>query len=407
MPIIYLDHVGATQLLPEAFEAMVPYLKEKFGNPQARYDLGQMSRQAVDVARGQVSSLIGAEQKEIIFTASGSESNNLAIKGVVQALARRGRHAGKAGTGGHIITTRIEHHSVVNPIKTLESQGYDVTYLPVDTTGLVSPESVAAAVRPDTVLVSIMHANNEIGTIQPIEAIGRITQERDLIFHTDATATAGIIPLDVSQAGVDLLSFSAQQFYGPKGVGALFVRKGTRIASLIEGGIQEGGKRAGTENVAGIVGMGVAAEIAKREIGPRWKRMRLLRDRMMSGLEERIDRLHMTGHRTERLPNIVSFCIEYVEGEAIVMLLARHGVYAAAGSSCSSPELRASSVILALGIPHQIAQGAVLVSLGKSTTEPEIDRFLEIFPTLVRKLRAMSPVYEEVVKQGPSDKRSR
>jgi len=398
MPIIYLDHAGAVPLLPEAFEAMVPYLKEKFGNPQARYDLGQASRQAIEVGRGQVASLIGAEQKEIIFTASGSESNNLAIRGVVRTLARRGRPAGR--TGGHLITTRIEHHSVVNPMKTLENQGYEVTYLPVDSTGLIDPQAVAAAIRPDTILVSIMHANNEIGTIEPIEAIGRITQERDVVFHSDAVATAGIIPVDVNQLGVDLLSLSAQQLYGPKGVGALFVRKGTRLSPLIEGGIQEGGKRAGTENVAGIVGMGVAAEFAHRELGPRWKRMRLLRDRLMSGLEERIDRLHITGHRTERLPNIVSFCLEYVEGEAIVMLLARHGIYAAAGSSCSSPELRASSVILALGIPHQIAQGAMLMSLGKSTTEAEIDRVLEVFPTLVRKLRAMSPVYEEVAKQG-------
>ncbi len=391
MPIIYLDHVGATSLLKESFEAMAPYLKERFGNPQARYDLGQSSRQAIEAARGQVASLIGAEPEEIIFTASGSESNNLAIKGVVQALARHGRH---------LITTRIEHHSVINPIKTLESQGYEVTYLPVDSTGRVYPQAVAAAIRPDTILVSILHANNEIGTIEPIEAIGRITQERDVVFHTDAVATAGIIPVDVDQLGADLLSLSAQQLYGPKGVGALYVRKGTRLAPLIEGGIQEGGKRAGTENVAGIVGMGAAAEIAQRELGPRWKRMRLLRDRLMSGLEERIDRLHLTGHRTERLPNIVSFCLEYVEGEAIVMLLARHGIYTAAGSSCSSPELRASSVVLALGIPHQIAQGAVLMSLGKDTTESEIDRVLEVFPTLVRKLRAMSPVYEELTKHG-------
>lgn len=391
MPIIYLDHVGATPLLPEAFEAMVPYLKEKFGNPQARYDLGQASRQAIEVGRGQVASLIGAEPKEIIFTASGSESNNLAIKGVVQALAKHGRH---------LITTRIEHHSVVNPIKTLESQGYEVTYLPVDSAGRVDPEAVAAAIRSDTILVSVMHGNNEIGTVEPIEAIGRITQERDVVFHTDAVATAGMIPVDVNQLGVDLLSLSAQQFYGPKGVGALFVRKGTRLAPLIEGGIQEGGKRAGTENVAGIVGMGVAAEVAQREMGARVIRMQRLRDRLMSGLEERIDRLHVTGHRTERLPSIVSFCLEYVEGEAIVMLLARHGIYTAAGSSCSSPELRASSVILALGIPHQIAQGAVLMSLGKDTTEAEIDRVLDVFPTLVRKLRSMSPVYDELTKHG-------
>lgn len=391
MPIIYLDHVGATPLLEESFEAMVPYLKEKFGNPQARYDLGQTSRQAIEVARGQVASLIGAEPKEMIFTASGSESNNLAIKGAVQALAKHGRH---------LITTRIEHHSVVNPIKTLESQGYEVTYLPVDFAGRVEPGAVASAIRPDTILVSILHGNNEIGTIEPIEAIGRITQERDVVFHTDAIATVGVIPVDVDQLSVDLLSLSAQQFYGPKGVGALFVRKGTRLAPVIEGGIQEGGKRAGTENVAGIVGMGVAAEVAQREPESCIIRMRRLRDRLMTGLEERVDRLHVTGHRTERLPNIVSFCLEYVEGEAIVMLLARHGIYTSAGSSCSSPELRASSVILALGIPHQIAQGAVLMSLGKDTTEAEIDRVLEVFPTLVRKLRAMSPVYEELIKHG-------
>jgi cysteine desulfurase len=393
MPIIYLDHVGATPLLPEAFEAMVPYLKEKFGNPQARYDLGQTSKQAIEAARGRVASLIGAEPKEIIFTSSGSESNNLAVKGVVHALAKRGRH---------LITTRIEHHSVINPIKTLERQGYEVTYLPVDPAGLVDPKTVEAAIRPDTILLSIQHANNEIGTIEPIEAIGRIARERGVVFYTDAVATAGIIPVDVNQLGVDLLSLSAQQFYGPKGVGALFIRKGTRLDPLIEGGIQEGGKRAGTENVSGIAGMGVAAEIAQRELESRSKRMRMLRDRLMSGLEDRVDRLHLTGHRTKRLPHIVSFCLEYVEGEAIVMLLARHGIYIAAGSSCSSPELRASSVILALDIPPQIAQGAVLMSLGKDTTESEIDRVLEVFPTLVRKLRAMSPVYQELARQDPA-----
>ena len=393
MPIIYLDYVGASPLLPEAFEAMVPYLKEKFGNPQARYDLGQASRQAIETARGQVASLIGAEPKEIIFSASGSESNNLAIKGIVQVLAKRGRH---------LIMSRIEHHSVINPMRSLEGQGFEVTHLPVDSNGLVDPEAVASAIRPDTILVSILHANNEIGTIEPIQAIGRIARERGVAFHTDAVATAGVIPVDVNQLGVDLLSFSSQQFYGPKGVGALYVRKGTRLAPLIEGGIQEGGKRAGTENVAGIVGMGVAAEIAERELEPRAERMRLLRDRLMSGLEVRVDRLRMTGHRTERLPHIVSFCLEYVEGEAIVMLLARHGIYTAAGSSCSSPELRASSVVLALGIPHQIAQGAVLMSLGKDTTEAEIDRVLEIFPTLIRKLRAMSPVYQDLSRRDPA-----
>jgi len=393
MPIIYLDHIGAAPLLPEAFEAMVPYFKEKFGNPQARYDLGQASKQAIETARGQVASLIGAEPKEIIFSASGSEANNLAIKGIVQALAKRGRH---------LIMSRIEHHSVINPMRTLEKNGYEVTHLPVDSTGLVDPEEVASAIRPDTILVSIQHANNEIGTIEPIRTIGRITRERGVVFHTDAVATAGVIPVDVNQLGVDLLSLSSQQFYGPKGVGALYVRKGTRLAPLIEGGIQEGGKRAGTENVAGIVGMGVAAEIAQRELEPRAERMRLLRERLISGLEERVDRLRMTGHRTERLPHIVSFCLEYVEGEAIVMLLARYGIYTAAGSSCSAPELRASSVILAIGIPHQIAQGAVLMSLGKNTTEAEIDRVLDIFPTLIRKLRAMSPVYQDLPRHDPA-----
>lgn len=381
--MIYLDYIASSPLLPEVLDAMVPFLKEEWGNPHSRYGLGKRAKAAIETARERVSALIGASPQEIYFTSSGTEASNLAIKGVAGAYARRGRY---------IITSAIEHPSVSNPIRTLEKQGYEVTILPVDAKGLVDLVSLDSAIRSDTILVSVMHANNEIGTVEPINRLSLIARGKGVLFHTDAVATVGVIPVDVDELGVDLLSFSAQQFYGPKGVGALYVRRGCRIFPLIEGGVQEEGRRGGTENVPGIVGMGVAAEIARHEMGERRARVIPLRDRLIRGLEERLSHIHITGHREERLPHIASLCAECVDGEAVIQVLARHGIFAASGSSCSSHARKVSPVLLAIGLPPQVAQGAVVFSLGKGTTLREIDTLLEVFPPIIERVRALSPL---------------
>lgn len=383
---LYFDHIAATPLLPEVREAMLPFLGEVFGNPQSRHAYGRASRGALEEAREQVARLINASSQEIFFTASGSESNNLAIKGIARAYQKRGKH---------IVASAIEHYSVANPIRTLEREGYTVTWIPVDGKGRVAPEAIAEAIREETILVSVMSANNEMGTIEPITEIVHITQDRGILFHTDAVASAGVIPLDVEALGVDLLTLAAPAFYGPKGAAALYIRRGTRLYPLIEGGIQEEGRRSGTENVPAIIGMGVAAQVASKDLIKRMNHLTQLRDRMQHGLSK-ISHLLFTGSPEQRLPNNVSLCAEFVDGEALVRTLEEEQVFASSGSSCSSYALKISPVLTAMGIAPNVAQGGVVFSLGIENNKEELDAFLKIFPRCLERLRGVSPVYAEV-----------
>ncbi len=385
MKKVYLDYGAATPTHPQVMEAMIPYLGEFFGNPQSLHDWGQEARKAIEEARGKVASLVGAQPEEIIFTSSGSEANNLALKGGAWAQERKGKH---------IVTSQIEHHSVLHPLKSLERQGFTYTSLPVDRYGLVDPTSVEEAITEETILVSIMHANNEVGTMEPLGEIAEITKRHGLPFHTDAVQTVGIIPIDVKELGVDLLSLAGQGFYGPKGVGALYIRGGTRIIPFIDGGIQEGGRRAGTENVAGIVGLGVAAELAEGETADRANHLIPLRDRLMEGLLE-IDGVYLTGHPTERLPGHVSVVVEYVEGEAMLLSLNLKGIAASSGSACTSRALKASHVLEAIGIDPDLAQGSLLLTLGMENTMEDVNYLLEVLPPIVKRLREISPLYHQ------------
>jgi len=392
---VYLDNAAATPLLPEVREAMLPYLGEVFGNPASLHDWGDKAREAVETARIQVAQLIGTNPEEIIFTGSGTESNNLAIKGL--ALAQQGK-------GKHIVVSAIEHFSVLHPVQTLGKWGFEMTMVPVDKYGVVDPEAVRKSLRKDTVLVSIIQASGEVGTIEPIAEISKITRERNITFHTDAVATAGTIPVDVNELGVDSLSLAGNQFYGPKGVGALWVRKGVRIMPFLEGGVQEGGRRAGTENVPAIVGLGKAAESARVNMPARLKQLTPLRDRLLSELPARIDHVVVTGHQKQRLPGHASFCIEFIEGEAMLMLLNSQGVAVSSGSACTSRALKASHVLIAMGIPHALAQGSILFTLGLDNSAQDIDYVLEVMPPIVDRLRQMSPLYANFLKTGKGGK---
>ena len=391
MAKVYLDNASAAPLLPEAREAMLPFLGDVFGNPSSLHDWGDGAREAVEEARNQVAQLIGANDEEIIFTASGSESNNFAVKGLAMAQQSKGKH---------VVISAIEHFSVMNAAKTLEKLGFEVTEAPVDKFGIVDVVELGKAIRKDTVLVSVMHANGEVGTIQPIQEIAKITKEKGVIFHTDAVATAGTIPVDVKELGVDALSLAANPFYGPKGAAALWVRKGVRIMPLIDGGIQEGGRRAGTENVAAIAGMGKAAEIAIADMPARIKRQTPLRDSLLKELPTRVGHVIVTGHPTNRLPAHASFCIEFIEGESMLMLLNMQGVAVSSGSACTSRALKASHVLIAMGLPHELAQGSLLFSLGKDNTQKDIDYVLEVMPPIVDRLRQMSPLYSKFLKEN-------
>jgi cysteine desulfurase len=370
---------------------MLPYLGELFGNPSCLHDWGDAAREAMDTAREQVAGLIGGSAEEIIFTGSGTESNNFAVKGL--ALARQSK-------GKHVITSAIEHFSVLHSVKTLEKWGFEFTEVPVDRYGVVDPDEVRKRIRKDTVLVSIMHANGEVGTIEPIEEISRITREHDIPFHTDAIATAGTIPVNVREMGVDALSLAGNQFYGPKGIGALYLRKGLRIIPLLDGGIQEGGRRAGTENVPAIVGLGKAAELAANDLSSRVEYLSRLRGRLLTELPEEIDHMIITGHPENRLPGNASFCVEFIEGEAMLMLLNSQGVAVTSGSACTSRALKASHVLIAMGLSHEIAQGSVLFTFGIDNVEEDVDHVLEVMPAVVEKLRQMSPLYAKFSKTG-------
>ena len=391
MAKVYLDNAAGTPTLPEVKEAMLPFLGEIYGNPQSLHDWGDAARMAVDEAREKVAGLIGADAEEIIFTSGGTESNNLAVKGL--ALSRQAQ-------GKHVVVSAIEHFSVLHSARTLEKWGFKVTEVPVDKHGIVNPEDVRKAIKKDTVLVSIMHANGEIGTIEPIKEIAKVTKELKIPFHTDAIATTGTIPVNVSELGVDALSLAGSQFYGPRGTGALWVRKGVRIIPLLDGGIQEGGRRGGTENVPGIVGLGKAAEIAATQMQSRIKKLTPLRDNLLKGLPAKIDHVVVTGHPTNRLPGHASFCVEFIEGEAMLMLLNSKGIAVSSGSACTSRALKASHVLIAIGLSHEIAQGSVLFTLGLDTARKDIDYVLETMPAVVDRLRQMSPLYDKFIKSG-------
>jgi cysteine desulfurase len=379
-----MDHAATTPVRPEVLEAMLPYFNTEFGNPSSVYSWGRSARKALDSARDLVAELLGASASEIVFTAGGSEGANMAVKGV--AWADQGR-------GKHIITSAIEHHAVLDTVLWLEKQGFEVTVLPVDEFGSVSPAQVREALRPDTILVSIMHANNEVGTIQPISEIGAIVREHGAKFHTDAVQTAGVLELDVQALNVDLLSISAHKFYGPKGVGALYVRKGVRLHPLVHGGAQEKRRRAGTENTAGIVGMAKALELAQAERVDENARLTKMRDRLIQGLQK-IPHTRVNGSLEQRLPNNVNVCFEFIEGESMLLNLDLRGIAASSGSACTSGSLDPSHVLLAMGLSHEIAHGSLRLTLGRDNTEADVDVVLQEVPGIVERLRAMSPLYQ-------------
>ena len=393
MKNIYLDHIAATPLHPEALEAMRPYLVEAYGNPQSLHAAGRKAQEAVEAAREEVAGLVGAHASEIYFTSSGTEANNFAVKGMALGQQARGRH---------VVLTAIEHSSVMNSVKALERQGYTSTLVPVDRFGRVDPADIEKALTKETVLVSVMTANSEVGTIEPVAEVAAVCRSRNVLFHTDAVAAAGSVPLDVKALGVDALSLAADQFYGPKGSAALYVRKGARILPLIDGGIQESGRRGGTENVAGIVGMGRAARLARVEMEARMAALRPLRDRLLEELPGKIEHVVVTGSRSERLPHHASFCVEFVEGEAMLLSLDMKGVAASSGSACTSKALKASHVLLAMGLDHAMAQGSLVFSLLGTTTGRDVDHLLEVFPPIVERLRGMSPLYTQYLKERGS-----
>ncbi len=383
MKQIYLDYAATTPTHPEVVKAMLPYFTEVFGNPSSIYYCGQEAKGAIEQARIKVTDLIGARDDEIVFTSGGTEADNFALKGVAYANESK---------GNHIITSPVEHHAVIETCKYLQRNGFNVTYLPVDEYGLVTPDDVKKAITNKTILISVMHGSNEIGTIQPIAEIGKIAKEAGVYFHTDAVQTAGHLPINVDELGVDLLAISAHKLYGPKGVGALYIRKGTKLISFMHGGDQERKRRASTENVPAIVGLAKAVELAQQEMSQETERLTYLRDQLIRGLMERIDHIKLNGHPSNRLPNNVNVSIDFIEGEAMCLNLDLEGICASTGSACSSASLEPSHVLLAMGLSHEQAHGSLRFSLGKWTTEEEIDRVLEVLPRIVAKLRAMSPL---------------
>ncbi|HOJ78080.1 MAG TPA: cysteine desulfurase NifS [Bacillota bacterium] len=382
---IYLDHAATTPVDPQVLEAMLPYFTNSFGNPSSIHSYGRETRKAIEDSRAVIAKEIGASAtNEIIFTGSGSESDNLAIRGIAYAYRQK---------GNHIITSSIEHHAVYDTCKALEKEGFKVTYLPVNEVGLISVDNVVNALTPETILVSIMHANNEVGTIQPIAEISKILQDRKIFFHTDAVQTVGTIPVNVQDLGVDLLSMAAHKFYGPKGVGALYVRKGIKLNQLIYGGAQERNRRAGTENIAGIVGMAKALELANANLEANSKRILELREYLIDNVLGKLDYVRLNGDRKQRLPGNANFSFEFIEGEALLLNLDLKGIAASSGSACTSGSLEPSHVLLSMGICHEIAHGSLRISIGKANTKQDIDYLLEVLPEIVNKLRAMSPLY--------------
>ena len=387
----YLDHYAANPVIAEAALAMAPYLDVKFGNPSSLHRWGDAAREALEEAREGVASLLGADPAEIIFTSGGTEANNTAIKGI--ALAARKK-------GNHVIVSKIEHFSVLYAARTLEKLGFEVTEVGVDGDGVVDPAAVGQAIRPDTVLISVMTANGEIGTIQPVKEIAAVARGEGIAFHSDAVAAAGYLPLDVNDLGVDALSIASDLLYGPKGAGALWVRHGLRLMPLLDGGTQEGGRRGGTENVPGVVGMGVAARLAREGLEERADRLSSMRDSLIEKLPRTIPHLRLTGHPTRRLSWNASFTVEFIEGEGMLLFLDQAGVAVSSGSACTSRALKGSHVLSACGIPAEIAQGSLLFSFGLDNRPEDVDYVLEVLPPIVERLRKMSPLYDKFLKQG-------
>ncbi|MDD3373706.1 MAG: cysteine desulfurase NifS [Methanoculleus bourgensis] len=383
---IYMDHAATTPVRPEVVEAMLPCFSERYGNPSSVYALAREAQVTLEKARGQVADALGAATEEIYFTSGGTEADNWAIKGVAAANRKK---------GDHIITSSIEHHAVLHSCETLEKQGYRVTYLPVDEFGRVDPASVEEAITDQTILVSVMAANNEIGTIQPIKKIAEIAHDHGVPFHTDAVQAIGAIPIDVNEMGIDLLSLSAHKFGGPKGTGALYIRRKTRIAALMDGGAQERGKRAGTENVPGAVGLGKAIELAVAEMPEKVPRLAAMRDRLIRGILDSIPETRLNGHPTERLPNNVNVAFRYVEGESILLMLDALGIAASTGSACTSASLDPSHVLIACGLPAEHAHGSLRLTLGSQNTDDDVDYVLSVLPRVIERLRKMSPLSPE------------
>lgn len=396
--LIYLDHAATTKVKGEVLDAMIPYFTENYGNPSAVYTFAGQGKKAVDLAREQAAGLIGAKPEEIYFTAGGSESDNWALKAAAEAYREKGKH---------IITSKIEHHAVLHTCAYLEKQGYEITYLDVDSQGKISTEELKAAIRPDTILISVMMANNEIGTIEDVAEIGKIAGEAGVLFHTDAVQTYGHIPIDVEGMHIDMLSASGHKFYGPKGVGILYIRKGVKIRSFIHGGAQERNRRAGTLNVPGIVGFGKAAELAGLTMEKDMEKITALRDHLIQRVLSEIPYSRLNGHKTDRLPGNASFCFRFIEGESMLILLDQLGVCASSGSACTSGSLDPSHVLLALGLPHEIAHGSLRLTLSEETKMEEIDFVADELKKIIERLRNMSPLYEDFLKKKSSGIRDR
>lgn len=388
---IYMDNAATTRVTQEVFDAMEPYFCEQFGNPSSAYEFSGKIAEKVAEARASIGKAIGASEKEIYFTGGGSESDNWAIKGVADALREK---------GNHIITTQIEHHAVLHTCGFLEKRGFEITYLPVDDKGLVNVEDLKKAIRPTTILISVMFANNEIGTVEPIKEIGRIAHEHGIYFHTDAVQAFGHLPIDVNEMNIDLMSASGHKINGPKGIGLLYIRKGIKITNLIHGGAQESGKRAGTTNAAGIIGFAKATELAVRDMEETRAYESRLRDKLIAGVTAEIPYTRVNGDLTNRLSNNVNFCFRFIEGESLLIMLDQKGICASSGSACTSGSLDPSHVLLAIGLPHEIAHGSLRLTLSKDTTEEDIDYVVESLKEIVGRLRMMSPLYEDFVKKN-------
>jgi len=380
---IYMDHSATTPVDPEVFNAMIPYYTDSYGNASSIHALGRIARRAVDEAREAVANLIGASFKEIVFTSGGTEANNHAIISYLNSNLKAGKH---------IITSAVEHHAVLDTCQFMQKQGYELTILPVTPEGLVTPEALQSALRPDTAIVSIMHANNEVGTVQPIKELAAIAHAGNAVFHTDAVQTVGKLAIDVKELGVDMLSASGHKLYGPKGIGCLYIRKGIRVGNYLHGGGQERGLRSGTENVPGIVGFGKACELAKCDLQKNQAKLIKLAQRLQEGILNSIPNTCLTGHPVNRLPGSVSVCFEYVEGESILLMLDRYGILASSGSACTSGSLDPSHVLLALGLQHEIAHGSLRLTLGKENTDEDVNMVLEVLPGIIQNLRRMSPL---------------
>jgi len=383
---IYFDHQATTPIHPEVLSLIESLQKEVFGNPQSLHSFGYEAKKLLEEARNKIANLLNVEPNEIYFTSSGAESNNWALKGVAFANADKGKH---------IIVSAIEHPSILQSAKRLEKLGFEITYLKVDKYGIIDLEELKKSIKKETILISIMHANYEVGTIEPIKEIAEIAKEKKILFHSDGVAVAGQLPIDLKQLGCDLYTISSHTFYGPKGVALLYIKKGTKIQPLIEGGIQENNRRAGTENLIGIIGMAKAYEIAIKEMAERRKKLERLRDRLINELPKKIENIYLTGHPQNRLPNHASFCVEYIEGESMLLFLDDKGIAVASGSACASKSLKASHVLLAMGIPPVLAQGSIIFTLGIENTDEDINYLLEVFPPIVKRLREISPLHKK------------